>query len=1236
MEGYTLKQLKSFEFDQIQEMFDIAFRRVNTFVDSRTELVQGKEKRAGEELIQERTKKQKVVDDKKIVELKQLKEVNPDKEEVAIDAILLVVKSPGIVDWKIHKKGKKSYYQIIRADGKSQMRHFKPLSLDKLRSLDFNILFDQEYSEEEIAKTMSETMEQYMRKTRADYGSGVARPKTKNKDNFELKGQFLKELHTNTFSGLDHEDVNEHIEKVLEIVDLFHISNITIDEVMLRAFPMSLTGAASRWLRNEPTGLITTWDGLKTKILNKYCPPAHTTKKMEEINNFQQEHDEKLYQAWERFKELLMKCRQHYLTEMQEVILFYNGLGIPTQKFLTQEDKMEYEGNNVVRTLMNVPIFVGTFSVVTDFAILKNVDAYPYEGMGDIIVGKPFLREVGIKARRFEGMITLYKVDKSVNLDNSTSNILIPLDSWTSGLLVYKEPLSKLDTDNDNDKIDIEQPSGDMYVIPLPNDGPFQPKTAEGDAKPESQWTPDERRVSPEKWLTFSQGLRNANHTQTLNLVDIYGRFVYEDNLIYKRYSGTKKALITTPLNFEISTTFFSNNVIQDFQENFDDEVDERSSREYIRDLDVEYQERALLANSKHFIKRRNNFSVAEIFEWDEEEVSDDEEVTQVKVLMALTDDELTVGKSHAQNGEWVDITIRKILKAKLKPFPSCRHYGFNDQRPDDCRNYPKCEICRSYDHFTSRHNRVIHIKGGVLAESSQSNESSIGRHIMKPIWYLDSRCSRIMTDVKSYLHKYVEQPAPRRNDVYVLDMSSLTPNEACFFAKASESINWLWHKRLSHLNFKNINKLSKQNKVLGFPSLVYSKDKPCTSCEKWKQHRASFKTKQNFSIRKCLHLLHMDLFRPDRWSKDHHIELVNTIGNLGEGMLTRSMVVKLTAASASECLFVDFLSEIEPKMVSEALKHPGSIDATQEELNQFYKNKVLTLVPLPYGKVAIGSKWVFRNKKDKHGTTTKNKARLVAQGYSQEEGIDYDETFAPVAKMESIKIFLAFTTYMNFKVYQMDVKSAFLNDKLKEEVYIKQPRGFKSSEFPDYVCKHDKVLYGLKQAPKACSSVKTLVIPPNNLGPNLAGKPVNETSYRGMIGLLMYLTTTRLDIQFSIVLCSVAMSLAEAEYVAVAGCCTSILWMKSQISYYDIHYKMVPIFYANTSAIAISNNIVLHLRTKHIDIRYHFIKDHILKGDIELHFILTEYQLANIFAKPLDESTFTRLKAELGMLNID
>ncbi|GJU66906.1 hypothetical protein Tco_1253165 [Tanacetum coccineum] len=146
---------------------------------------------------------------------------------------------------------------------------------------------------------MTETMEQHMSKTRGNYGSGVARPKIDDKTHFELKGQFLKELRKNTFSSSKHEDSNEHIEKVLEIVDLFCIP----------------------------------------EFLNKYCPPTRTAKKMEEINNFQQEPDERPFLSLERFKELLMKCLQHYLTDMQEVILFYNVLDVPTRQILDLKDE---------------------------------------------------------------------------------------------------------------------------------------------------------------------------------------------------------------------------------------------------------------------------------------------------------------------------------------------------------------------------------------------------------------------------------------------------------------------------------------------------------------------------------------------------------------------------------------------------------------------------------------------------------------------------------------------------------------------------------------------------------------------------------------------------------------------------------------------------------------------------------------------------------------------------------
>ncbi|GJR62252.1 putative ribonuclease H-like domain-containing protein [Tanacetum coccineum] len=157
-----------------------------------------------------------------------------------------------------------------------------------------------------------------------------------------------------------------------------------------------------------------------------------------------------------------------------------------------------------------------------------------------------------------------------------------------------------------------------------------------------------------------------------------------------------------------------------------------------------------------------------------------------------------------------------------------------------------------------------------------------------------------------------------------------------------------------------------------------------------------------------------------------------------------------------------------EPKKISEALEDESWVDAMQEELLQFKIQKVWVLVDLPYGKKAIGTKWVYRNKKDERGVVVRNKARLVAQGHRQEEGIDYDEVFAPVARIEAIRIFLAFASYMGFIVYQMDVKSAFLYGKIDEEVYVSQPPGFQDPKYPQKVYKVVKALYGLHQAPRA------------------------------------------------------------------------------------------------------------------------------------------------------------------------
>ncbi|GJS12216.1 retrovirus-related pol polyprotein from transposon TNT 1-94 [Tanacetum coccineum] len=377
----------------------------------------------------------------------------------------------------------------------------------------------------------------------------------------------------------------------------------------------------------------------------------------------------------------------------------------------------------------------------------------------------------------------------------------------------------------------------------------------------------------------------------------------------------------------------------------------------------------------------------------------------------------------------------------------------------------------------------------------------------------------------------------------------------------------------------------------------------------------------------------------------------------------------------------------IEPANVAEALKDVNWVSAIQEELNQFARLKVWRLVPRPKGKTIINTKWIFKNKKD-------------------ESSIDYDETFAHVARIKAIRLFLAYDAHKDFTVFQMDVKTIFLNGILKEEVYVGQPLGYVSKQYPDHVYALDKALYGLKQAPRACmmgemkfflglqvnqfsngifinqskyildilkrlgmencDTVPTPMVEQAKLKLHLVGKPIDLTDYRSMIRSLMYLTSSRPDIMFATyadhagchldrkstygsvqflgdkLVCwsskkqnYVSISNAEYEYVAVSGCCAQVLWMRTQLTDYSFFYDKVPIYCDLKSAIAISCNPVQHTRTKHIDVRYHFIKDRVEKGTIELYFVGTEYQLADLFTKSLPEARFKFLVEKLEFMII-
>ncbi|GKA06834.1 retrovirus-related pol polyprotein from transposon TNT 1-94 [Tanacetum coccineum] len=327
----------------------------------------------------------------------------------------------------------------------------------------------------------------------------------------------------------------------------------------------------------------------------------------------------------------------------------------------------------------------------------------------------------------------------------------------------------------------------------------------------------------------------------------------------------------------------------------------------------------------------------------------------------------------------------------------------------------------------------------------------------------------------------------------------------------------------------------------------------------------------------------------------------------------------------------------------------------------------------------------------DEFGGVLKNKARLVAQGFKQEEGIDFEESFAAVARVEAIRNFVANATNKNMTISQMDVKTAFLNGELKEEVYVSQTEGFVDLDNPSHVYKLKKALYGLKQATRAWydmlssflisqhffngavdptlftqkagndllpvqiyvddiifastnTAMYTPMVEKSKLDEDIQEKPFDATLYHGMIGSLMFLTSSRPDLIYVVYLYAGYQAKPTEKHLNAVkqifrylkGTINMGLWYLKDTaglprSERALRYR-IPLYYDNKSAIALCCNNVQHSKAKHIDVRYHFIKEQVDNGIVELYFVRTEYQLANIFTKPLPSERFNFLIEKLGM----
>ncbi|GJT64048.1 retrovirus-related pol polyprotein from transposon TNT 1-94 [Tanacetum coccineum] len=301
------------------------------------------------------------------------------------------------------------------------------------------------------------------------------------------------------------------------------------------------------------------------------------------------------------------------------------------------------------------------------------------------------------------------------------------------------------------------------------------------------------------------------------------------------------------------------------------------------------------------------------------------------------------------------------------------------------------------------------------------------------------------------------------------------------------------------------------------------------------------------------------------KWTKNHPLD--NIIGELKIPVSTRLQLHE----QALFCYYDAFLSSFEPKTYKDTLTQSCWIEAMQGELDEFECLEVWELIPRPDKVMVITLKWIYKVKLDELGVILKNNARLVARGYRQEEGTNFEESFSPVARLDAIRIFPAYAAHMNMVVYQMDVNTAFLNGIMREEVYVSQPDRFVDQDNLNHVYKLKKALYGLKQAPRACprgifinqskyafeslkkygmessDPVDTPMVEKSKLDEDTQGKAVDPTHYRGMIGTLMYLTARdRLVSWSSKRQKSVAISSTEAEYIAMSGCYAQILWMRS------------------------------------------------------------------------------------------
>nr|GEW23132.1 hypothetical protein [Tanacetum cinerariifolium] len=527
-----------------------------------------------------------------------------------------------------------------------------------------------------------------------------------------------------------------------------------------------------------------------------------------------------------------------------------------------------------------------------------------------------------------------------------------------------------------------------------------------------------------------------------------------------------------------------------------------------------------------------------------------------------------------------------------------------------------------------------------------------------------------------------------RGSNLYIIlveDMMKSSP--ICLLSKASKNKSWLWHRRLNHLNFDKFRPRTKSG-----------------SCN-------SLCAPTN----KELEILFQPMF-------DEYLEPPHAKRPVPPTQVVQAPVNSADTPSSTTIDQDAPSPSISPS--SSALLSHSLHQGVATEPNHMEDHPVSPVDNNPFFNVFAPEP---HSEASSFGDNSSTESTYISQTLHHLNKLSKDhpldnvignpsrpESFTPVARIEAIRIFIANAASKNMTIYQMDVKIAFLNGELKEEVYVSQPEGFVDPDHPTHVYRLKKALYGLKQAPRAwqtysscsniclqvsqspggifinqskfaleilkkfgmdsCDSVDIPMVDRLKLDEDPLGIPVDQTRFYSMVSSLMYLTASRPDLVFVVCMYTImaltaytdadhagcqdtrrstsgsaqflgdkpvswsskkqkstAISTTEVEYIAMSGCCTQILWMRSQLIDYGFDFNKIPLYCDNGSAIALCCNNVQHSRSKHIDIRHHFIREKVERGVVELYFVTTDYQLTDIFTKALPRQRF-----EFKLLRLD